>query len=167
MAPQGKAVGSCSCRSVKYVVRLPVKFCVHCHCLWCRRAVGAAFVTWFGVARASLRLGGKEHLKWYKASPIARRGFCGNCGSALLFVSHDWPDDVHVNRASVIGDADIVPQAHIFYDQHVDWACVGDSLPRLGDPGGLGSGAAHAPSPETPPGPGTPGSAVAGFDHHG
>jgi len=44
----GEAKGSCHCGAVRFVARFPSRFVAHCHCASCRRAHGAAFVTWAG-----------------------------------------------------------------------------------------------------------------------
>lgn len=148
MSDESVAVGSCACGLVKYVVTLPVKWCAHCHCIACRQHHGAPVVTWFGVAAESFRLGGREHLKWFVCSEEAKRGFCTNCGTPLLFMSTRWPDEVHVTRASLLGRTDVLPRAHVHFDQHVKWSPLEDSLPRLG---GLDSAAAEEPIPHHGP----------------
>ncbi len=109
-----RAAGSCHCGAVKILVSLPAKGCVHCHCYACRHIHGAAFVTWFSVPREHLRLNGREHLRWYRGDESTRRGFCGHCGTHLLFVSGDLPADVHIIRACLLHEVDIPPRAHLF-----------------------------------------------------
>jgi hypothetical protein len=132
MSERQSAAGTCLCGAVRFLIYLPVKFCVHCHCQSCRVMTGAAFVTWIGVPHQSFRLAGKGHLRWYICSEQAKRGFCHVCGTPLIFISTVWPDDVHVTRASIIGKVDIVPRFHIHFEQHVDWFEFEDSVPRLG-----------------------------------
>jgi hypothetical protein len=43
------AEGGCFCGAIRYRVPLPPLWVAHCHCSMCRRAQGAAFVTWLGV----------------------------------------------------------------------------------------------------------------------
>ncbi len=137
MSDESRALGSCVCGSVKFVVTLPVLWCTHCHCRACRRQHSAAIVTWCGVAWENFRLAGRKHLKWYICSEDSKRGFCGNCGTPLLFMSTRWPDEVHVARASLHAKVDIIPIAHIHYGQHVSWFSFEDSLPRLGGQHGI------------------------------
>jgi len=137
MKAENRAAGSCHCGAIKILATLPVKGCVHCHCFACRHIHGAAFVTWFSVPRESLQLHGREHLKWYAADEDSRRGFCGNCGTHVLFVSGKYPEDVHIPRACVINDVDVSPRAHLFFDQHVTWYPFVDPLPRFGGPLGM------------------------------
>jgi len=125
--------GGCLCGAVRFEVTPPTKWCAHCHCSLCRRAHGAAFVTWFGVERSRFELvAGGDHLSWYRSTPEARRGFCSRCGSTMFFESERWSDEVHIALAHMDGTIDRAPKAHVFFDSHVDWAETTDNLPRLG-----------------------------------
>ncbi|HEY0511326.1 MAG TPA: GFA family protein [Thermoanaerobaculia bacterium] len=134
MSAETRVAGHCYCGAVKVLITLPVKGCVHCHCVACRQAHGAPVVTWLAVLRERFQLAGREHLRWYQDTPTSKRGFCGRCGSPMLFVADRWPDEVHVTRICIFTDveiAEIAPRAHISYDQHVDWFPFEDSLPRF------------------------------------
>lgn len=132
MSDESHVLGGCACGAVRFVVTLPVKWCAHCHCHACRRNHGAPVVTWLGVASGSFRLAGREHLKWHVCSDSAKRGFCAECGTPLLFLSTRWPDEVHVTRASLADEVDITPSAHVYSEQHVPWFPFDDALPHLG-----------------------------------
>jgi hypothetical protein len=104
----------------------------------CRRAHGAAFVTWFGVERSSFELvAGSDNLEWYRSTPQARRGFCSRCGSTIFFESERWADEVHIALANMDGPIDRSPAAHVFYDAHVDWVHLADNLLRRGGSTGV------------------------------
>jgi hypothetical protein len=148
MSSQNHVAGGCACGAIKFVVTLPVLWCTHCHCHSCRRHHGAAIVTWFGVASANFRLSGREHLKWHVCSENAKRGFCGNCGSPFLFLTTRRPDEVHVARASLHDEVDTTPGSHIFFDQHVSWLPIEDSLPRFGGKGSVQIMEDLSPSPK-------------------
>ena len=122
--------GSCLCGAVQYRVTTPTIWCAHCHCTMCQRANGAAFVTWVGAAadRATID---DLRLRWFASSPKAERGFCADCGTPLFFRSERWPGELHIVRASFHGDIDREPEAHVFYDTHVDWVKITDSLPTV------------------------------------
>jgi hypothetical protein len=125
--------GRCLCGAIRFEIDLPVKWCAHCHCHLCRRAHGAAFVTWFGVEDDGFRIvAGSEHLRWYRSTPEAERGFCSSCGSTMLFRSSRWADEMHVALPFVDGDIGRPPTAHVYWDRHVDWVELGDELRRLG-----------------------------------
>ena len=137
MSDDSSLTGRCLCGAVRFEILPPTKWCAHCHCSLCRRAHGAAFVTWFGVERAQFAMtSGEEQLVWFHSSPPARRGFCSSCGSTLFFESERWPGEIHIALAHMEGAIDRPPAAHVFYDTHVDWVELGDELRRLGGPSG-------------------------------
>lgn len=135
-APADKAIGRCACGSIKYLITLPAKFCVHCHCPNCRSVHGSAFITWFGVPIQNFKVGGQEHLKWYYPNEKTKRGFCINCGTPLFYISARFPGDVHITLGSVINKVDIAPKYHIYYDRRVPWLEGAEALPCLGGPNG-------------------------------
>lgn len=125
--------GRCLCGAVQFEVTPPTKWCAHCHCSLCRRAHGAAFVTWFGVESSRFEIvNGADRVNWYKSTLEARRGFCDRCGSTMFFKSDRWADETHIALANMERSIDREPTAHVFYDTHVDWVEVGDDLRRLG-----------------------------------
>lgn len=132
------AHGRCLCGAIQLQLDYPSKWVAHCHCRMCRRAHGAAFVTWVGMAADRCRIEDPDSaLQWYASSPGAERGFCARCGSTLLFRSGRWPGELHVALGNLDGPPDRAPQAHAYWDTHVDWVALddGDGLPRKPDPG--------------------------------
>ena len=130
------AHGACLCGAVRFEVDWPSAWVAHCHCTQCRRAHGAAYVTWFGMDMARARIVDAEaQLRWFASSPGAERGFCAHCGSSLFFRSARWPGELHIALGNLDGDADRAPMSHVFWDTHVAWADVdpGDGLPRHAD----------------------------------
>jgi len=130
--------GGCLCGAVRFRVELPTLFCAHCHCSMCRRNHGAAYVTWFGVARGQLAFGtGQDALVRYASSEHGTRTFCGRCGSSLFCESTHRPDEVDVVLASLDGPIDRAPAFHVYYDSGAEWTDVRDGLPRLGGATGV------------------------------
>lgn len=126
--------GRCLCGGIRFRVRLPTLWCVHCHCSMCRTTHGAAFVTWFGVPEEAFALtSNDDNLEWHQSSPEAKRGFCNRCGTSLLFKSSRWEGELHVTLANVQQPIDQSPSAHVYYDTHVDWIQLTDDLPRFDD----------------------------------
>jgi hypothetical protein len=121
--------GGCFCGAVRFRLDLPSKWCAHCHCSMCRRIHGAGYVTWVGFKDSQFGLKqGDNELAWYQSSAQAQRGFCRQCGSSMLFKSERWPGEIHVALACIDGPIDRKPQAHAFYDTHVDWMPVDGEL---------------------------------------
>jgi hypothetical protein len=89
-------------------------------------------VTWFGVPEKQFRfLAGEDLVTWYPSSKQGRRGFCTRCGSTLFYTSSLCPGEVHIALANTEGNIDRAPEAHVFFDAHVDWVEFSDDLPRL------------------------------------
>lgn len=125
------AKGSCLCGQLGFELTLPSKWVAHCHCSQCRRAHGAAFVTWVGVSDWNFRVSrGAEHLVWFRSSPDARRGHCNLCGSPMFFKSTKYPGETHVTLANLVDAVDKAPQTHVFHEEHVSWVTLADGLPR-------------------------------------
>ena len=125
---QRKVAGGCFCSAVRFSIDLPSKWCAHCHCSMCRRIHGAGYVTLVGVESEHFHLHADKQLLWYESSPGARRGFCKICGSSMLFESARWNGETHVALACLDEAIDRKPQAHAFYDAHVDWMPIDETL---------------------------------------
>lgn len=132
---QEASVGSCLCGAVRFAARLPSKWVAHCHCSRCRRAHGAPFVTWAGFDAAAVHVGDPQAmLRWHVAPEGGERGFCGRCGSPMFFKSERWRGELHVARALFTGPLDRKPQAHVYYETHVEWVDIHDDLPKKDSP---------------------------------
>lgn len=129
--------GACLCGAVRFQVTLPTLFCVHCHCTMCQRNHGAAYVTWLGVPRDQTKIcDGQELLTRYSSSSHGSRTFCSRCGTSLFCESENHADHVDIPLANMQGPIDRVPEAHCYFDSHVQWVAIEDGLPRLGGESG-------------------------------
>ena len=130
--------GGCFCGAIRFSISLPTLFCGHCHCSMCRRSHGAGFVTWIAVARSQFALeGGQAELVRFRSSDHGTRSFCSRCGSTLFCESNKHPDQIDIVLANLAGPIDRLPQAHLYFDDRVDWVVVADVLPCLGGSTGL------------------------------
>ena len=94
----------------------------------CQRNGGSAFITWVGLDEKSCKIDApRQQLRWYQSSDAGGRGFCSRCGSTLFFRSSRWPGELHVTLANFTGPVDRAPQAHVFWDTHVDWVKLDDN----------------------------------------
>jgi len=136
--------GSCLCGGVVFEVAFPSRFCSHCHCSNCRKAHGAAFVTYLGVPEGRLKvLSGVRLLSAYTYGygvggkrVVSTRTFCRRCGSTVFFSSTRWPGETHVALACLDGEPDKEPAFHFYYDKRPSWSEVRDKLPKYGGPTG-------------------------------
>jgi len=118
------ATGRCLCGRVEFRIELPTDFLAHCHCESCRRSHGAAFVSWTGVPLDRYELvRGEDDLRWYRSSEWILWGFCGNCGSSMLYRAdrpghHENPklDRMYIAAAS-LDRLDREPGAHVSYEE--------------------------------------------------
>ena len=76
--------GGCLCGAVRFEARPAKREGYYCHCRMCQLAVGNTRATFINLRKDEMRwLGAEPH--WYASSKIARRGFCGACGTPLSF----------------------------------------------------------------------------------
>lgn len=116
------ARGRCHCGRVRFVADFPSRFVAHCHCESCRRAHGAAFVTWVGFRTPQVRVvEGADSLAAHESSPGTRRSFCRHCGTKLFFESERWAGETHITLAAFDDPVDRAPTGHAFYAEHVAW----------------------------------------------
>lgn len=132
-----RVTGGCLCGDVRFEVHGASRFCAHCHCQNCRRAHGAAFVTWVGYAEPQLKIvAGEDRLVRYRTDTDATRTFCGRCGTTLFYAGPRWAGEVHIARAHIDGAIDREPAAHVYVDHAADWYAIDDALPRYGGTSG-------------------------------
>lgn len=120
--------GSCLCGAVRLKVqgRLPQPNA--CHCTQCRKQTGHFLVS-VGIPREALTVEGMEAVRWFQSSKKVRRGFCGNCGSALFWdpVHHDW---IAVAMGAFDAPTGTTMSMHIFVSEKGDYYDITDRLPQ-------------------------------------
>ena len=118
--------GRCLCGAVRFEIRGPMMEPHACHCTQCRRQSGH-FVVAAGVLWSDFELTESRGLKWYRSSERARRGFCSECGTALLW--DDGSDQVSVTLGSLDGPTGATLAGHIFVEEKGDYYTIDDRLP--------------------------------------
>ena len=125
------AAGKCHCGAVRFRAEFPSRFVAHCHCESCRRAHGAAFVTWAGFASGQVKITqGADDIATHESSPQTYRRFCRKCGTKVFFESAKWPGETHITLAAFDEPVDRAPSVHAFYAEHVDWLPALIDAPR-------------------------------------
>lgn len=76
--------GRCLCGAVRFRLEGPLRDVILCHCAMCRRWHGHV-AAYTNLPLAALVMEEARGLAWYRASDIARRGFCRDCGSSLFW----------------------------------------------------------------------------------
>ncbi len=122
-------VGGCLCGAVRFRVSGPPAWVAHCHCQSCRRASGAAFLTWAGYTGETWRLTQGDPVR-FESSPGAWRRFCPACGTPLTYEGAYCPGEIHVTIGSLDEPGDFTPSAHVFTEEQIAWLHIADDLPR-------------------------------------
>lgn len=107
-----KHLGSCLCGAVAYEVDGPLRNIVGCHCNQCRKTTGH-FLAATAASLSDFRLTREDGLTWYRSSNIAKRGFCGTCGSTLFWQA-DGRDYIAIAAGSLDGATGLTIEGHIF-----------------------------------------------------
>jgi hypothetical protein len=125
------ATGQCLCGSVRYRISGPLRAVGICHCAQCRQWHGHAGA-YSNVRRTDLVLERVEDLAWYQSSPIARRGFCRNCGSSLFWDKPDR-DTISVTAGTLDPPTGLTTAEQIYTGEKSDYYPLDPSIP-VGDP---------------------------------
>lgn len=119
--------GGCHCGAVRYETAAAPFHETVCHCVDCRRAVGATAVAWFTVPADALRVTGTP--RHYRSSARATRSFCGGCGASLFYAADGAAGDIDVTTASLDDPGACPPKDHTEAASRPRWAVIGDGLP--------------------------------------
>ena len=121
--------GRCLCGAVHYAVADGFAYAANCHCANCRRATGAAFKPFAGIARDRLRLTAGEDRLLIMGDADNNDTHCGTCGSLLYSVVRDGAF-VHVAMGTLTDAPTIRPSMHIFVGSKAPWFEITDDLPQ-------------------------------------
>lgn len=117
--------GSCLCGAVRYETGAAFGPATACHCTQCRKITGSFSIA-APVRAADLTIRGA--LRWYASSRQARRGFCPDCGSYLLWDEGDGL--IWVALGSVDGASGTRLANHIFCAYKGDEYDLTDPVPH-------------------------------------
>lgn len=121
--------GGCLCGAVRYRLTVAPKHLCDCHCLDCRRASGAAYVTWGSVPKDRLEILSGEVRTVSHAGRI--RSFAACCGTPLFFDKADGGGMVDVTIATLDDPAPFAPEMAIWTEDRLPWVTKEPSLPEL------------------------------------
>jgi hypothetical protein len=121
--------GGCLCGAVRYRIVGAPRLVSHCHCSLCRRASGAAFVTWLTVLAERFTVI-QGDLCRYRSSDHGWRAFCPGCGAQIVSGSSHYPKYVEVTAGSLAEPERIAPERHVYWPDHLGWLRFDDGLPR-------------------------------------
>ena len=122
--------GHCLCGAVRFEVSGELAPPHACHCEQCRRQSGH-FVASTHVPRDAFSLTEDSGLKWYRSSEYAQRGFCAECGTAMLW--DDGSDDVNISMGCFEQPTGVSLTRHIFAEEKGDYYDINDGLPAFAE----------------------------------
>ena len=121
--------GSCLCGGVRYEISGDLHDMHFCHCGMCRKAHGAAFATYAGLAPRDLRFTqGEELIGRYQSSDSAQRTFCRRCGSNFTFEPTATPGEIWIAAGGFDSEPRERPAFHIFVASKAPWFEISDAM---------------------------------------
>ena len=121
--------GGCLCGAVRYRAHGDPLFVAHCHCQSCRRASGAALLTFVGYATADVHFTGASRAR-FQSSPGVSRSFCPRCGTPLAYEADRYPDEVHLTISTFDAPDRFEPRLHVWTEDRIAWLQLDDHLPQ-------------------------------------
>ena len=123
--------GGCLCGAVRYKATAEPMMVGHCYCVDCRKSSGTTHCTHAMVPDPAFSSTGeiKYHDRPADSSSIVSRGFCPNCGSAILSLNTAMPGITAI-RVSSLDDLNTVePQMTVYASRAPGWAIVDTGKP--------------------------------------
>ncbi len=121
--------GGCLCGAVRYEITGPLRDVVNCHCSMCQRLHGS-FGAHSKAKKSHIHLREDSGLRWYATSEMARRGFCGMCGSNIF-----WEPLKQDATGIIAGTLDqptgLKTIGHIFVGEKPDFYAITDAVPQF------------------------------------
>ncbi|PWE29323.1 aldehyde-activating protein [Maritimibacter sp. 55A14] len=119
--------GQCLCGGVAFTVDAAVEGASACHCGQCRKQSGHF---WASAQAPEEAIAINGTLRWYAATPQAKRGFCPTCGSFLFWKAHD-EDTMSFALGALDAPTGLRLEKHIFTADKGDYYEIGnDGVPR-------------------------------------
>ena len=124
--------GSCLCGQIEYQVELMPEKTFNCHCSYCRKAHGAAFVTVTLAKGDTLKITkGKESLEEHRNELGGFRAFCSNCGTRLMNYAPDKNMYLSIALSTVDTPVDFQPVAHVNIESKAPWHEPYGGIPKF------------------------------------
>lgn len=119
--------GGCQCGRVRFRAEISEAEAYLCHCRMCQRATGGFAASFVQVPLGALTW--EKEPDWYASSSIAKRPFCGACGTPLGFRFNDGKG-MDLTFGSFDDPSRFVPTAHAGAESlHEAWIDT-SGLPR-------------------------------------
>lgn len=122
--------GGCHCGAIRYEASAEPHNHALCHCVDCRRSVGAPMVGWAMFDQSAVAVEGE--VSTYASSENARRHFCIQCGTGLFYTNQAMLPDMIDIQSGTLDEPDSLPaQAHIQVAERLEWMASAHELPAF------------------------------------
>jgi hypothetical protein len=122
--------GRCLCGAVQYEVDGDLGPLINCHCQFCRRAHGAAFITVSLVMSANFRVTSGDAEIRQAGNAEGSRSFCQQCGTRLFNRPKSTDQFLMLVVASLDEEPENGPVMHINTESKAGWYEILDGLPQ-------------------------------------
>ena len=126
--------GGCACGAIRYECAAPPLRMVNCHCRDCQRASGSGYSATLIMAAGSVRLlhgECKEHQTVADSGNVAKRAFCGICGTPLFAGSAARSEFLGVKAASLDDPSWFAPEADVWVESAQPWDAMDPGIPKF------------------------------------
>ena len=123
--------GSCLCGAIRFEIDKPPISSGFCHCRICQKFTGAPVSVWTAVPVNAVRFTSGAP-KLFHSSPIAVRGFCGDCGTSLTYrlIKPEPATHMVIFTAAFDKPEEMTPVVHGGMESRMPWLDINDDLPR-------------------------------------
>ena len=121
--------GGCLCGGVRYRLTKEPAQVSNCHCVDCRKASAAPFVTWGEMARDKIELLSGQLRKVTHAGRL--RSFAACCGTPLFFQDDESSATIDVTIVSLDHPRSYVPEVEIWTEDRLPWVTLDDTRPTF------------------------------------
>ncbi len=119
--------GGCQCGAVRYrLLSRPANPCL-CHCRMCQKQFGSFFGAFADVREDDFHLV-RGKVKYFKSSSEAERGFCGDCGTPLVYHFLSQPR-IAIAIGSLDRHAEMKPEFQYGLESREPWFADLHNLP--------------------------------------
>ena len=127
--------GGCTCRSLRYRMTAPPLFVHCCHCTWCQRETGSAFVlnALIEAHRVELLDGQPEVIDTPSESGKGQKIHrCPICKIAVWSNYAGAGDAIHFLRVGTLDEPGLIPpDIHIFTSTKLPWVILPADVPAM------------------------------------
>ena len=121
-------LGGCLCGQFKYQLGHELRNVNNCHCLDCRRASAAPFVTWGSIQAEDFQVMTGELKRVNFAHRV--RSFAACCHTPILFQDSQDSQWLDVTIVSLEDPGSYSPSAEIWTEDKLPWIVLNPELPK-------------------------------------